>query len=69
MRDVSTRAAAVAATCRAILIVEDEHHLAQGLCFNLEADGHDVQVVGDGEVALRRLLDEPAPLRRWSSST
>ena len=26
-----------------ILLVEDEHHLAQGLCFNLEADGHEVQ--------------------------
>lgn len=42
-----------------ILIVEDEHHLAQGLSFNLEADGHDVQVIGDGDVALRRLTDEP----------
>ena len=35
-----------------ILLVEDEHHLAQGLCFNLEADGHDVTVAGDGETAL-----------------
>jgi DNA-binding response OmpR family regulator len=35
-----------------ILVVEDEHHLAQGLCFNLEADGHDVTVAADGEAAL-----------------
>lgn len=41
-----------------ILIVEDEKHLAQGLCFNLEAEGHQVDVVGDGEAALRRVLAE-----------
>jgi DNA-binding response OmpR family regulator len=41
-----------------ILLVEDEHHLAQGLCFNLEADGHEVIAVADGETALRRLSDE-----------
>ena len=39
-----------------ILIVEDEAHLAQGLQFNLEAEGHSVQVVGDGESALELLL-------------
>jgi DNA-binding response OmpR family regulator len=39
-----------------ILIVEDEAHLADGLRFNLEAEGHDVDVEGDGEVALTRLL-------------
>ena len=39
-----------------ILIVEDEAHLAQGLQFNLEAEGHSVQVVGDGESALDLLL-------------
>jgi DNA-binding response OmpR family regulator len=42
-----------------ILVVEDEHHLAQGLSFNLEADGHDVTVVGDGETALQRCLGQP----------
>jgi DNA-binding response OmpR family regulator len=41
-----------------LLVVEDEHHLAQGLCFNLEADGHEVSVIGDGETAWRRLVDE-----------
>lgn len=40
-----------------ILVVEDEHHLAQGLRFNLEADGHEISVIGDGESALQKLLD------------
>jgi len=40
-----------------VLIVEDEAHLAQGLRFNLQAEGHDVEVVGDGEEALARLLE------------
>jgi len=39
-----------------LLVVEDEAHLAQGLRFNLEAEGHAVEVVGDGESALARLL-------------
>jgi len=39
-----------------VLIVEDEAHLANGLRFNLEAEGHSVTVVGDGESALDLLL-------------
>jgi len=39
-----------------VLIVEDEAHLAQGLSFNLRAEGHSVEVAGDGETALERLL-------------
>jgi len=39
-----------------ILVVEDEAHIADGLRFNLEADGHAVDVDGDGDVALTRLL-------------
>jgi DNA-binding response OmpR family regulator len=39
-----------------VLIVEDEINLAQGLRFNLEAEGHTVEVVGDGESALDLLL-------------
>jgi DNA-binding response OmpR family regulator len=42
-----------------ILIVEDEHHLAQGLSFNLEADGHQVTAVADGESALQTLVGQP----------
>lgn len=41
-----------------ILIVEDEKHLAEGLQFNLESDGYEVETVGDGESALDLLLDE-----------
>jgi DNA-binding response OmpR family regulator len=39
-----------------VLIVEDEAHLATGLRFNLEAEGHSVEVAGDGESALGLLL-------------
>src|SRR5947208_4608250 len=39
-----------------VLIVEDEEHLARGLKFNLEAEGIDAEVVGDGEAGLQRLL-------------
>ena len=39
-----------------VLIVEDEEHLARGLKFNLEAEGIDAEVVGDGESGLERLL-------------
>ncbi len=35
-----------------ILIVEDEQHLAEGLRFNLEAEGFEVEVAGDGKIAL-----------------
>ncbi len=39
-----------------ILVVEDELHLANGLRFNLEAEGHTVDVTDTGEDALQRLL-------------
>lgn len=42
----------------AILLVEDEEHLARGLKFNLEAEGYPTKVVGDGETALELLLKE-----------
>jgi DNA-binding response OmpR family regulator len=38
-----------------ILVVEDELHLADGLRFNLEAESHEVDLVDNGEEALRRL--------------
>ncbi len=44
-----------------ILVVEDEQHLAEGLRFNLEAEGYEVQVVDNGEDSLR-LLTETAPM-------
>jgi DNA-binding response OmpR family regulator len=39
-----------------VLVVEDEAHLAQGLRFNLEAEGHSVYVTDKGEEALSLLL-------------
>lgn len=42
-----------------VLIVEDERHLADGLRFNLEAEGYEVELAPDGERALGLLLDRP----------
>jgi DNA-binding response OmpR family regulator len=39
-----------------VLVVEDETHLAEGLRFNLIAEGYEADVVGDGESATERLL-------------
>src|ERR1700681_2961829 len=41
-----------------VLVVEDEDHLAQGMRFNLEAEGYAAEVVGDGEAATDRLLEK-----------
>jgi DNA-binding response OmpR family regulator len=40
-----------------ILVVEDEAHIAAGLRFNLEAEGHSVSVTDNGEDALKLLLE------------
>jgi DNA-binding response OmpR family regulator len=44
-----------------ILIVEDERHLAEGLRFNLEAEGFEAHVVSTGEDALDALLARNKP--------
>lgn len=41
-----------------ILLVEDEAHIANGLRFNLEAEGHSVTITEKGEEALKVLLDK-----------
>src|SRR6202789_3599031 len=41
-----------------VLVVEDEQHLAEGLRFNLEAEGYQVQLVDAGEAALETLQAE-----------
>ena len=41
-----------------ILIVEDEAHLAEGLLFNLQAEGHEATVAADGETAVDLLLKQ-----------
>jgi DNA-binding response OmpR family regulator len=40
-----------------LLVVEDEPHIASGLQFNLEAEGHRVRVVDTGEAALQAVED------------
>jgi DNA-binding response OmpR family regulator len=42
-----------------ILVVEDEAHLAEGLAFNLEAEGHEVETVAEGPAAVERMASDP----------
>lgn len=44
-----------------VLVVEDEVHLAEGLRFNLEAEGYQAEVAGDGESATDKLLARKEP--------
>lgn len=44
-----------------VLVVEDEQHLADGLRFNLEAEGYTVDTVSNGEAALSLLLEREQP--------
>ncbi len=48
-----------------ILVVEDEQHLAEGLRFNLEAEGYQVEVVETGEAALERCCRVRARSTWW----
>lgn len=43
-----------------VLVVEDEQHLADGLRFNLEAEGYQVHLTDTGESALEVLKSDPA---------
>jgi len=45
-----------------ILVVEDEPAIRRALVYALEAEGFDVDAVGDGEAALRRARAEPYDL-------
>lgn len=42
-----------------ILVVEDEQHLAFIIKYNLEAEGYEVTVVGDGPAALEKVAEDP----------
>ena len=42
-----------------VLVVEDEEHLANGLRFNLEAEGYQVELTDTGEAALKCLTETP----------
>lgn len=53
-----------------VLIVEDEQHIADGLKFNLEAEGYDVETAPDGETALELLaknLKRSKPSRQFDA--
>jgi DNA-binding response OmpR family regulator len=45
-----------------ILVVEDNRNLAYGLRNNLELEGYDVEVVGDGQKGLERVRQTPPDL-------
>jgi len=45
-----------------IALIEDEEHLAQGLLFNLAAEGYRTHHESDGDAALAYLLDPPDPI-------
>ena len=45
-----------------LLVVEDEAHLAEVIADNLELEGFDVEVVGDGLLALERVRAAPPDL-------
>jgi two-component system, OmpR family, alkaline phosphatase synthesis response regulator PhoP len=49
----------IAKPSNVVLIVEDEQHLANGLRFNLEAEGYQVEIAGDGETALTAIKAQP----------
>ena len=57
MSGVNAGAGASSEVRQRVLIVEDEQHLAEGLRFNLEAEGYAADVDDTGEAALQRLLD------------
>jgi two-component system, OmpR family, alkaline phosphatase synthesis response regulator PhoP len=45
-----------------VLIIEDNHDIAEGLRRNLEVEGYSVEVAGDGTAGLRRIRDFPPRL-------
>lgn len=49
-------------TAPLIVLVEDEEHLAQGLLFNLEAEGYRTHHEADGDSALAYLLSPSEPI-------
>ena len=48
-----------------IALIEDEEHLAQGLVFNLEAEGYRTHHESDGDAALAYLLEATSP--NWTA--
>ena len=56
-------------TMQRVLIVEDEQHLAEGLRFNLEAEGYQAEVVDTGEARWSGCSARPVPGSISSCST
>ena len=56
------RATLVARVAERLLVVEDEAHLAEVISDNLQVDGYEVEVVGDGLRALDRIRAAPPAL-------
>ena len=44
-----------------LLVIEDEQHLAEGLAYNLEAEGYEVEVAADGPSGAERVTHGDAP--------
>jgi DNA-binding response OmpR family regulator len=53
----------VSAGAPRILLVEDDPHIAEGVAFNLEAEGHAVEHVADGRSAVERLGQGGEPVQ------
>lgn len=49
-------------TAPLIAVIEDEEHLAQGLLFNLQAEGYTTHHEADGDAALAYLLNTQEPI-------
>jgi two-component system OmpR family response regulator len=45
-----------------ILVIEDEHHLAIGIKYNLEAEGYRVTTIGEGPAGLNYILENEAEI-------
>ncbi|MCA9755364.1 MAG: response regulator transcription factor [Candidatus Eisenbacteria bacterium] len=56
MSDPNTERSGAPARGGRILVVEDERHLAEGICENLVAEGYRAESTGEGEVALQWIL-------------
>jgi DNA-binding response OmpR family regulator len=50
-----------------ILIVEDDKHIADGLSFNLRAEGYDADIIADGQRALEALKADPKSGARYDA--
>ena len=44
-----------------VYVVEDEEHMARGLCFNLEREGYETECFVTAEAALEQLRAPPGP--------